>query len=147
MRFPTPSSVGVVRFAENQPAQFTALMRRTLWNIYAWPISILILLGFLFELSTLKPLSALDVALSIPALIALHLHVWDVKFLSSTFWKPYAFAYCAWDLYYNFMDPARIKGGFQSRFVILQLVALPLYVAVFRYAFREWSEKPVQIPV
>lgn len=122
-------------------------MRRTLWNIYAWPISVLILLGFLLELSTLKPLSALDVALSIPALIALHFHIWDVKFFSGTFWKQYAFVFCAWDLYYNLADPSQIRGGFKPALVILQIVAVPLYVAVFRYAFREWSEKPVQIPV
>ena len=122
-------------------------MRRTLWNIYAWPISVLILLGFLFELSTLKPLSAVDMAMSIPALMSLHFHVWDVKFLSGTFWKPYAFGFCAWDLYYNLVDPLQIRGGFKPAPVILQIVALPLYVAVFRYAFREWSEKRAQIPV
>jgi len=80
--------------------------------------------------------------LSIPALIALHLHVWDVRILSSTFWKPYAFAYCAWDLYYNLVDPVHLWGGFKLRLLILPVVALPMYVAVIRYAFREWSEKP-----
>jgi len=119
-------------------------MRRILWNTYAWPISVLILLGFLFELSVFNPLAALDVALSIPALIALHLHVWDVEFLSAAFWKPYAFAYIAWDLCYNLaLNPLLIGGGgFRPVLLLLPLVALPLYVAVLSYAFRRWSVQP-----
>jgi len=115
-------------------------MKRILWNIYAWPISVLILLGFLLELTMLKPLSALDVALSIPALIALHLHVWDLKFLPSTFWRPYAFVYLAWDLCYNLvLNPMQVGGRFKSVLLVLPVIALPLNVAVFSYAFREWS--------
>jgi hypothetical protein len=116
-------------------------MRRILWNIYAWPISVLILLGCLLELSKLKALPTLDVAMSIPALIALHLHVWDVKFLSSTFWRPYAFVYFAWDLCYNIvLNPMQIGGGgFTPGLLVLPVIALPLYVAVFSYAFRNWS--------
>jgi hypothetical protein len=112
-------------------------MRRILWNIYAWPISVLILLGFLSELSMLRALSALDVALSLPALIALHLHVWDVKFLSSAFWKPYAVVYVTWDVYFNLViNPMRLG---KPVLLVLPVVALPLYVALFRYAFRSWS--------
>ena len=118
-------------------------MRRIIWNIYAWPISVLVLLGFLFELSTLRALCALDVVLSIPALVGLHLHVWDVKFLSSAFWRPYAFAFCAWDLSFNLvLSPLRSHGGFQPALLMLPAIALPLYVAVFSYAFRPWVEQP-----
>ncbi len=118
-------------------------MRRTLWNLYAWPITVLILLGFLFELSTLKALSALDVALSLPAISALHLHIWEVKVVSSAFWKLYAFGFCAWDLYYNLMlSPLETRAGFKPELLVLPVMALPLYVAVFGYAFRRWSEKP-----
>jgi len=115
-------------------------MRRILWNIYAWPISVLILLGFGFELSLRRALPAVDVALSIPALIALHLHVWDVKFLSSAFWKPYAFVYCIWDVCYNLViNPMQLGGHFKAELLVIPVFALPLYVALFRYAFRSWS--------
>jgi len=91
----------------------------------------------------LKPLSALDVALSTPALIALHLHVWDFKFLSATFWKPYAFAFLAWDLCYNLvLNPIQMGQGFKPVFLVLPAIASPLYVALFRYAFRSWSLQP-----
>jgi hypothetical protein len=108
-----------------------------LWNVYAWPVSVLMLFGFLSELSMLRALSAVDVALSIPALIALHLHVWDVKFLSSAFWKPYAVVYLTWDVYYNLViNPMRLG---KPVLLVVPVVALPLYVALFRYAFRSWS--------
>src|SRR3974390_2017423 len=112
-------------------------MRRTLWNIYAWPISVLIPLGFLLELSKPGPLSVADFALSIPALTALHLHIWDVKFLSPAFWKSYAFVYFTWDVYYNLaINPMRLAT---PALLVAPVVALPLYVALFRYAFRSWS--------
>jgi hypothetical protein len=120
-------------------------MRRILWNTYAWPITVFVLLGFLLELGKVKMLPALDVAFSIPALLALHLHVWDVKLLSSTFWRFYAFAYFAWDLYYNLvLNPMQMGGGgFKPELLILPAIALPLYVAIFRYAFRNWSAQRV----
>ena len=81
--------------------------------------------------------AAVDVAMSVPALIALHLHIWDVKFLSSGFWKPYAIIYVAWDIYYNMViNPMRLSVAV---LLVVPLIALPLYVALWRYAFRHWS--------
>jgi len=112
-------------------------MRRVLWNIYVWPITVLMLLGMFFELRTLKVLPAVDILLTVPALIALHLHVRDVRFLSGDFWRPFACVYLAWDLYFNLgLDCMRLG---EARFVIVPAFALPLYVALFRYAFRDWT--------
>ena len=75
--------------------------------------------------------------LSLPALIALHLHIWDVKLLSSGFWRPYAFIYFAWDVYYNLvLNPMQFS---KPVLMVLPLIALPLYIALCRYAFRNWS--------
>ncbi len=112
-------------------------MRRILWNIYAWPITVLMLLGIFFELRMLKVLAAVDVVLTIPALIALHMHVRDVRFLSAGFWRPFAFVYLAWDLYFNVVLDFMQLG--EARFLIVSIFALPLYVALFRYAFRDWT--------
>jgi hypothetical protein len=112
-------------------------MRRILWNIYAWPITVLMLLGMFFELRTLKVPAAVDVLLTVPALIALHMHVWGVRFLSGGFWKPFAFVYLAWDLYFNLVLDFMRLG--EARFLIVLFFSLPLYVALFRYAFRDWS--------
>jgi len=112
-------------------------MRRALWNIYAWPITVLILLGIFFELRTLKVLAAVDIVLTIPALIALHMHVRDVRLLSAGFWRPFAFVYLAWDLYFNLVLDFMRLG--EARFLIVPVFSLPLYVALFRYAFRDWT--------
>jgi hypothetical protein len=112
-------------------------MRRLLWSIYAWPITVLILLGILFELCSLKFLPAVDIVLTIPALLALRMHVRDVRFLSPGLWKAFAFVYLAWDLYFNLILDVAHLGA--ARFLVVSLFALPLYVALFRYAFRDWT--------
>ena len=112
-------------------------MRRILWSIYAWPITVLILLGFLLELRTLKVLAAVDIVLTIPALLALHMHVRDVRFLSAGLWRPFAFVYLAWDLYFNLVLDFMRLG--EARFLIVPAFSLPLYVALLRYAFRDWT--------
>ncbi len=95
------------------------------------------LLGMFFELRTLKVLAAVDIALTIPALIALHMHVRDVRFLSAGFWRPFAFVYLTWDLYFNLVLDFMRLG--EARFLIVPVFALPLYVALFRYGFRDWT--------
>ena len=95
------------------------------------------LLGIFFELRTLKVLAAVDILLTIPALIALHMHVRNVRFLSAGFWRPFAFVYLAWDLYFNLVLDFMRLG--EARFVIMPVFSLPLYVALFCYAFRDWN--------
>ncbi len=112
-------------------------MRRILWSIYAWPITVLMLLGMFFELRTLQLLAAVDIAFTIPALIALHMHVRDVRLLSAAFWRPFAFVYLAWDLYFNLVLDVMRLG--EARFLIVFVFSLPLYFALFRYAFRDWT--------
>ena len=105
--------------------------------MYAWPITALMLVGMFFELRTLKVPAAVDVVLTIPALIALHMHVWDVRFLSAGFWRLFAFGYLAWDVYFNLVLDFMRLG--EARFLIMPVFSLPLYVALFRYAFRDWA--------
>ena len=95
------------------------------------------LLGIFVELRTIKVLAAVDILVTIPALIALHMHVRDVRFLSAGFWRPFAFVYLAWDLYFNLVLDFMRLG--EARFLMVLVFALPLYVALFRYAFRDWA--------
>ena len=45
--------------------------------------------------------------------------------------------YLAWDIYFNLvLDFMRLGEG---RFLIVPVFSLPLYVALFRYAFRDWT--------
>lgn len=116
-------------------------MRRILWNIYAWPMTLLIVATFVPIAGRASPLSALNVMVSIPSLVALHLHIWDKRFLSARFWKPYALAFVVWELAYNIvLEPMETGDLFEPILFVVAVVLLPLYVAVFRYAFRRWAK-------
>jgi hypothetical protein len=116
-------------------------MRRTLWNIYAWPITLLLVI-ILFPLGDRdRLLSSLDLLMSLPSLIALHLHIWDKKIWPNQFWKLYAFGFIVWELLYNLiLEPMDTGKPFDPVLFIALVFLRPLYVALFRYAFRNWDE-------
>ena len=86
----------------------------------------------------------LDSAISLPSLVALHLHIWDKRFLSARFWKPYAFIFFFWDWLFDPLrkfafsgepfDPSLLVGLF-----IFLVILLPLFIGVFKYAFKNWD--------
>jgi hypothetical protein len=119
-------------------------LRRVLWNIYAWPITILLVALYYDTILQLGRLGIVDVLISIPALVALHLHIWDKRVLSASFWKPYAFVLPVWDLALDLLLAPLVTE--KNPGIIEQLLGLcilvPLYVAVFRYAFRDWKRRP-----
>lgn len=115
-------------------------MRRVLWNIYAWPITVLLVLSLLSGLRSSDVLRIIDLIISVPLLIALHLHIWDVKFLSNKFWKPYAFVFLAWELLYNLLIAPIASGeSFKPINLLAPVILLPFYIALFKYAFRKWG--------
>ena len=116
-------------------------MRRVIWNIYAWPITLLLVtVAAVTLVSRLGLLSLLDTAISLPSLVALHLHIWDKRFLSARFWKPYAFVFPLWDLLFNLLlEPMHSGEPFDPWSLIIPVILLPLYIGVFRYAFRNWG--------
>jgi hypothetical protein len=114
--------------------------RRLLWNIYAWPITLLLAYVVVEGLPKDDLLSGLDTVVSIPSLVALHLYIWDKNAFSQKFWKPYSFVFLAWELIYNlFIQPMDSGKPFQPAFLIVPVIFLPLYVALFKYAFRRWQ--------
>ena len=112
-------------------------MRRVAWNLYALPVSIILLLSSYGDATAGQRFSVLDVAISLPSLLALHLHIWDRKFLAAWIWRIYAFLFVGWDLFYNFLLRAIEHHNLFNP--INLLFALPLYIAVFRYATRDWN--------
>lgn len=123
-------------------------LRRVWWCLYAWPITLL-LLSFTF--SELKekgtPLVYFDAAMCLPTLLVLHLHIWDRRFLPGVVWKVYSFVTIIWSTYYSiFLDLPDPSAGNSAMMIAGSLfLLLPLYVALFRYAFRKW-DKPADIP-
>jgi hypothetical protein len=81
----------------------------------------------------LGPLGIADVLVSIPALLALHLHVWDKRLVSASFWRPYAFVLPVWDAVFSFLLAPMVTGKRGQPIELLGFcLLLPLYVAVFR---------------
>jgi hypothetical protein len=124
------------------------IARRILWNIYAWPITLLLVAGSFLPGQNLNgnhiilAFVVLDWLISLPSLAAMHLHIWDKKLLNPSLWKIYTFVFYAWDLIYNLLIQPTITGEKFNKFSLIGLVTLiPLYVAVFRYAFRKWNEE------
>jgi hypothetical protein len=120
----------------------TVKTRQIIWNIYAIPITCLILFGEVITLvEGIDLLRVLDLAISIPSLVALQLHIWDRRFISVKFWKPYAIVFLLWDFLYNLMlEPLASGEKFDPWNLITPLILVPLYVSVFRYAFRKWDK-------
>ena len=116
-------------------------MRRIIWNIYAWPITLfLIIVSAAGLVSRFDLLMVLDLAISLPSLVALHLHIWDRRFLPATLWKVYAFIFFLWDwLFELLLKPILWSKPFDASLLVFLLILLPLYIGVFRYAYRNWS--------
>jgi hypothetical protein len=107
-------------------------------------MTILLVLVLWDDLKQIKPLYILDAALSIPALVALHLHIWDKRFLPTTFWKPYAFVFLAWEFLRNLLlEPVLSGKPFDPVILVVPVLLLPLYIGIFRYAFRTWDGETV----
>ena len=117
-------------------------MRRITWNIYAWPITLILIIVLLPVADRIGLLLTLDLVMSLPAIFALHFHIWDKRVWPSTFWKPYAFAFIAWELLYNMvLVPMDTGEAFDPTQFIVPMILLPLYIALFRYAFRKWNRE------
>jgi hypothetical protein len=123
---------------KNQPSLG---MRRGMWNFYAWPVTLLFALTVVLELARIELLPTLNVIISIPALVALHLHIRNKRFLSTTFWRLYAFAFVAWELLYHLLlEPMYFGNSLSTVIIITLVILLPLYVGLFKYAFRDWNK-------
>ncbi len=115
-------------------------MRRILWNIYAWPVTLLLVAAFVMSIHHNGFLGLADALVSIPALVALHLHIWDKRCCFARIWRLYAFAFIVWELTYNIvLQPIQSGKRFDAVLLVMPIVFLPLYIALFRYAFRKWT--------
>ena len=127
--------------------QSRKIIRRVLWNLYAVPITLLILPSDFIEIYTkgpaMFPFATLDFLISFPSLVAIQLHIWDKQLFVPALWKVYAFVFILWDFAFNIIiEPALTHETFDPSNLIFAGLCVPLYVAVFRYAFRKWQEIP-----
>ena len=115
--------------------------RRLLWSLYAIPLTLATVTSIVPEASAIGWLPAtVDVVVSIPSLLGLYFHIWDRRTLSGRFWKPYAFFIVAWDVVGNLIVAPLLSGRpAGAGDVAGALFFVPLYVALFLYAYRDWS--------
>jgi hypothetical protein len=137
---PHPVPIAAPPPLPGRPTKMPKAVRRTLWMLYAAPFSLLVVVATVMELNKRELWSAVDMVVSFPSWVALHLHIWDKRFLSAMFWRPYAFGAVIWDVIYNvYIDHPKEP---QSRWIYLViLIFIPLYIALFRYAFRQWDDR------
>jgi hypothetical protein len=123
------------------------IIRRILWMLYAVPITLLIVPSdfmWMYQYGpAMFPFATLDFLMSFPSLVAIQLHIWDKQLFAPVFWKVYAFVFIGWDFTFNiFIAPALTHEPFDPANLVYAGLCVPLYVAVFRYAFRKWEEIP-----
>ena len=115
-------------------------MRRTIWNLYAWPITLLSVISFFSPGEMSFYLITIDTLMNILALVVLHLHIWDRKFFHIPFWKVFSFAFIIWDFGCNIiLRPLDTGKPFDPGLLIVPVILLPLYISLFRYGFRKWD--------
>lgn len=75
--------------------------------------------------------------ISIPALVALHLYIWDKKVFSVVVWKFYAIGFFVWEVVWLLVFvPLNSGEPLNPRMLAGYGLLLPYYIALFRYAFR-----------
>src|ERR1700722_6873872 len=121
------------------------ILRRVLWNIYAVPMPLMLFFPeafvvFHYRNPLVIPFATLDFCISLPGVIAMNLHIWDEQLFHPLFWKIYAFVCVTWDVCFNILIEPRITDvPLGSDAVVGFVIMIPLYVAIFRYAFRKWD--------
>lgn len=117
-------------------------MRKILWNLYAWPMTLLIVVTYVPIGNKPLWLLMLDFFMSFPSLLVLHLYIWELKFLRSQFWKMYAIVFVIWDCLHNLvLSPMIQQESFDLIWFIGLILLLPLYIVPFRYAYITMKEK------
>lgn len=115
----------------------------SLWKTYSW--FILIVLGVDSVKSgvhqTLTGLKLLDFIFSLWAIFGLFLYSYKKAYGNKTSWKVFFVFYVIWTLAYDFIiEP--LSGGkvqFFNNFFGLVVFCIPLYIALYQYAFKFMS--------
>ena len=110
------------------------------WKIYFWFFIVILLLGYATE-GLGGTWNFIDLLISAGALAGFFLYAYKKSFLNSAFWKVYFFLFIIWDFTYNFVIEPRVSGtNFDPIILIGFLFVIPIYIALYLYAFRFFKE-------
>ena len=135
---PAPLAAGFAVRSEDGFWTRHRTLAKVLWNTYAIPFTLLVVLSWA-NYPPEYPYEVVSLVLSVPALIALHLYVWDQKVLRAAFWKVFAFGVSIHFIAWTFVITPAVSGVPLDPWYLISLpIYLPFYVALFRYAYRGW---------
>lgn len=110
------------------------------WKIYFWFFIVILVLGYSTE-GIGGIWGIIDLLISIVALAGLFLYAYKKSFLNSAFWKAYLPLFIIWDFTYNLIIEPSVSGTtFEPIALVGFLFLVPIYIALYLYAFRFLKE-------
>ena len=107
------------------------------WKIYSWVFTLLVIAAYASEgFSSLWDI--VDLPISMCGLVGLFSYAYKKHVFNKIFWKSFLPICVIWDLTYNFvLSTEHIEGPTEYIFVLIGLImfVVPLYIALYRYAF------------
>ena len=112
------------------------ILRRVLWTIYTVLLAAMLLGNFFMYWDWGVARTYVSALVYMTAAVALVLHTWDIRTLSTSFWKAVAFGFIGYLTGIFLSAPIEGEGVLWGMVTVL----IPLYIALFRYAYRTWPE-------
>ncbi len=106
------------------------------WKTYFWVITSLIIVGYASE-GFSSYWEIIDLPVLICALVGLFSYAYKKRIFNKIFWKSFLPIYIIWDLTYNLvLSPEYSEEPIETIVILIGLIiALLLYIALFKYAF------------
>jgi hypothetical protein len=111
--------------------------KRTGWKLYAYSLTLLQIGGLVFTLPKLRVAEGLDYAVTAVGMMGLFGYAYRRPLWSRRIWMLWGALYPVWDLVMaGWVYPEQNGTGARTEYFVVLLLALPLYLALIRYAYR-----------
>jgi hypothetical protein len=119
-----------------------------LWRFYFRLMAVVFVIGIVADLAGARsiplrgPLDVMGVALDGVMLIGLFGYAWKRQLFTRGFWKVFVPLALLWDIGRLVLDPSRTTVRFLPETIIAAGLVLPMYIALFHYAFGRAMQLP-----
>jgi hypothetical protein len=117
--------------------------RRTVWKLYAYGLTLLQAGGLVVTLPKIRVAEGFDYAVTAVAIIGLFGYVYRRPLWGRRIWMLWSALFPVWDVVMaGWVYPRQNGTGVRPDYFVVLLLALPLYLALIRYAYRSrelWS--------
>ncbi len=116
------------------------------WKVYFWVITILIIVGYASE-GFSSYWDIIDLPVLICAFVGLFSYAYKKKIFNKIFWKSFLPIYIIWDLTYNLvLSPGYSEEPTEIIYILIGfIIIVPLYIALYKYAFLFLEGKEIII--